>query len=77
MTEAADAWLKIPISQLPVLSRAMRFTVVLLSGQSVSVEASTVLELRRAAEEQLQLPIHRLITEDDPTGEMVRLDEIR
>ena len=59
---------KIPISQLPVLSRAMRFTVVLLSGQSVSVEASTVLELRRAAEEQLQLPIHRLITEDDPTG---------
>jgi len=42
----------------------MPFTVALLSGRSVLVEASTATELLRAAQKQLQLRIHRLITQE-------------
>eukprot|EP00435_Cladocopium_sp_Y103_P073525 s32_g44.t1 len=46
------------------LRLAMPFTVALLSGRSVLVEASTASELLRAAQKQLQLRIHRLIAQD-------------
>eukprot|EP00438_Fugacium_kawagutii_P015230 Skav206122 [mRNA] locus=scaffold172:204714:221930:+ [translate_table: standard] len=42
---------------------AMQFTVTLLSGRSASVEASSVPELLQKAQKELQLRIHRFITQ--------------